>query len=741
MGFPSSYVLIETASLRRSEQSPHLTNSLDQLIILSTISKRMNADPSRYFNRELSWLEFNQRVLGEAQDNDNPLLERLKFLAITASNLDEFYMVRVGGLQWMQQAGKSQRDPSGRNASEQLTAINESAVKIVADMYRCFLADVEPALAAEGITRYRDTGLSERQLIALRKIFEQEILSVVSPLAITTDRQFPLLVNLALNLCVRLAPATSDDQPRFAIIPCPRSATRRLTLPSERGYDYILLEDAIEHFLLDFFPGMEIQQCIPFRISRNADISVREDSAADLMVEIQGVLAARRESDCVRLELSATADETTLRFLMESLNIDETRVTRVPGPIDLSCFFGLSEIQGFDALRDPHWPPQASPDVDPKQSMFENIADHDILLHHPYDQFDPVIRLLQEAADDPDVLAIKQTLYRTSENSPIVAALRRAAEKGKHVTAVVELKARFDEARNIEWARHLEQANVQVIYGVQGLKTHAKTCMVVRREPTGIQRYLHFGTGNYNEKTARLYGDISLLTCDEPLGRDVAAFFNAITGFSHPIEFRKLEAAPLTLRDRLLELIAGETERKRQGQRASIVAKLNSLVDPDVIDGLYEASQAGVMVRLNVRGICCLRPGVAGLSENIQVVSIVDRYLEHARIAYFYHGGDEQVVISSADWMPRNLDRRVELLVPVDDVACQKRLIAILETYFDDNVKATWLQPDGSYQPVAGKPPFRCQSVHYEEACDRVRAAKESSRNVFIPYRSEEELD
>jgi polyphosphate kinase len=701
----------------------------------------MNADPSRYFNRELSWLRFNQRVLREAQDNANPLLERLKFLAITASNLDEFFMVRVGGLQWVQQAGKVQHDPSGRTASEQLTAIGESATEIVAEMYRCFLDDVEPALAAEGITRYSDSGLSERQLGALRNIFEQEILPVVSPSAITEDRPFPLLVNLALNLCIRLGPVEGDDAPRFAIIPCPRAATRRLTLPSERGYAYILLEDAIEHFLLDFFPGMEIQQCVPFRISRNADMSVQEDAAADLMIGIREILAARRDSDCVRLELSSTADDTTLQFLMESLKIDETQVTRVPGPIDLSCFFGLSEIQGFESLRDPDWPPQASPDIDAKQSMFENIADHDILLHHPYDQFDPVIRLLQEAADDPDVLAIKQTLYRTSKNSPIIAALQRAAENGKHVTAVVELKARFDEARNIEWARHLEHANVQVIYGVQGLKTHAKTCMVVRREPTGVQRYLHFGTGNYNEKTARLYGDISLLTCDEPLGRDVSAFFNAITGFSHPIEFRKLEAAPLTLRDKLVELISGETERKRQGQHAKIVAKLNSLVDPEIIDRLYEASQAGVSVKLNVRGICCLRPGVAGLSENIQVVSIVDRYLEHARIAYFHHGGAEQVVISSADWMPRNLDRRVELLIPVDDIACRKRLVAILETYFSDNVKATWLQPDGSYKQIQGATPFRCQSYLYEEACNRVRAAKESSRNVFIPHRAEEELD
>jgi polyphosphate kinase len=371
--------------------------------------------------------------------------------------------------------------------------------------------------------------------------------------------------------------------------------------------------------------------------------------------------------------------------------------------------------------------------------MFDTIARRDILLHHPYESFEPVVRLVEEAADDPDVLAIKQTLYRTSRNSPVVAALCRAAEKGKHVTAIVELKARFDEERNIEWARNLEQASVQVIYGVKGLKTHAKLCIIVRREPHGIQRYVHFGTGNYNEITARIYGDVSYFTNDEELGADATSFFNAVSGYSQPQQFRKIEAAPMGLRDRLLEMIEIETQRKQQGQKAYIAAKLNSLVDSRIIDALYTASQAGVRIQLNVRGICCLRPGVPELSENITVVSIVDRFLEHSRIIYFYHGGDERVFISSADWMPRNLDRRVELLVPVEDAASRRRLISILDVYFRDNVKGRVLRQDGTYDRVRAKrkaKKVRCQELFYEEACDALKRAEQSRRTTFEPYRA-----
>jgi polyphosphate kinase len=440
------------------------------------------------------------------------------------------------------------------------------------------------------------------------------------------------------------------------------------------------------------------------------------------------------------LEVPADASDTTCRFLQCCLDVPDGILTKTPGPLDLAAFMRLSELPGFDNLKNESWPPKPSPNVDLRSTMFEVIARRDVLLHHPYESFEPVVRLIEEAADDPDVLAIKQTLYRTSRNSPVVAALCRAAEKGKRVTALVELKARFDEERNIEWARSLEQASVQVIYGVKGLKTHAKVCIIVRREPHGVQRYVHFGTGNYNEITARIYSDISYMTNDEELGADAISFFNAVSGYSQPQQFRKIEAAPAGLRDRLLEMIETETQRKQQGQRAYITAKMNSLVDPAIIEALYTASQAGVKIQLNVRGICCLRPGVKGLSDNITVVSVVDRFLEHSRIVYFYHGGDERVFISSADWMPRNLDRRVELLVPVDDTASRRRLISILDVYFRDNVKARVLQPDGSYTKVRmsgrRKKPVSSQQVFYDEACDALKRAEQSRRTTFEPYRA-----
>jgi polyphosphate kinase len=523
------------------------------------------------------------------------------------------------------------------------------------------------------------------------------------------------------------------------VIPFGRAASRFITLPTDGRYEYILLEDVVALYAERFFPGEPIVECVPFRITRNADMSVREDLTSDLLSEMKQVLDARKKSDCVRLEIADRATPVLLDFLKSVHEIGDESVYRLPGPLDLAALMRLTDTQGADHLRYPPWPPQPSPDVDLRAGLFETLGTRDVLLCHPYDSFDPVERLVQEAADDPEVLAIKQTLYRTSRNSPIVASLARAAENGKHVTAIVELKARFDEARNIAWATNLEQAGVQVIYGVRGLKTHAKLCIIIRREPHGIQRYLHFGTGNYNEITARLYTDISYMTCDRDLGADATAFFNAVSGYSQPQHFRKLEAAPIGLRDKLLEMIGSETERCKQGQGGRILAKLNALSDPQVIDGLYAASQAGVEIRLNVRGVCCLRPGVPGLSENITVVSIIDRFLEHSRILFFHHGGDERYFISSADWMSRNLDRRVELLIPVDDPAARKRLAVVLETCLSDNVKARRLQPDGSYERV--KPPrrtrpIRSQEVLYENACRAVRDAEQSRRTVFIPHRA-----
>ena len=461
------------------------------------------------------------------------------------------------------------------------------------------------------------------------------------------------------------------------------------------------MEDLVALHVGRFFPGETIAHCVAFRITRNADLSIRDDIAHDLLAEIEEVLDERKLGACVRLEISADADPQITAFLRQALNVEEGDIYALPGPLELGGFMRIADLDGFANLKYEPWPPRISPDVDFGAGMFNVIARKDVLLIHPYESFEPVVRLIEEAADDPDVLAIKQTLYRTSRNSPIVAALERAAEKGKYVTAVIELKARFDEARNIEWAKNLERAGVQVIYGVKGLKTHAKICIIVRREPHGIVRYVHFGTGNFNEITARIYSDVSLMTSNEEFGADATDFFNAITGFSLPQRFRKIDAAPIGLRERIVEMIDAETERKNHGQKARIYAKLNSLVDPEIIESLYRASAAGVEIKLNVRGICCLRPGVPNLSKNIAVVSIIDRFLEHSRILYFHHGGDRRVFISSADWMPRNLDRRVELLVPVEDAALKDRLLLTLKTYFKDNIKSRSLLPDGRYERVA----------------------------------------
>jgi polyphosphate kinase len=609
------------------------------------------------------------------------------------------------------------------------------------ELYRCYLRDLQPQLARAGIRRMMPGELSERQAAAIDHVFTEEVSSVLSPIAVSSPDDFPLLANQKLNVCVRLAPSTDDPAaPRFAVIPFGETLPRFITLPSDGGYEFILLEDVVCLFVGRFFPGEEIVECVPFRLTRNADLGVDEFHADDLVAGMEEVLDARKHSDCVRLEVSQDVTSALFGFLRQTLEVDDADVYSLPGPLDLSALMQLTGLPGFAELSYDPWPPASSPDVDPTKRLVDVLVPgRDLLLYHPFDSFEPVQRFVEEAADDPDVLAIKQILYRTSPQSPMVAALARAAEQGKYVTAIVELKARFDEARNIEWARNLEKAGVHVIYGIKGLKTHAKVCIVVRREPQGIQRYVHFGTGNYNEITARLYTDVSVMTCDDDLGRDAVSFFNAITGYSQPQAFSMIEAAPLRLRERLLEMIEVETQHARQGRRAAIMAKMNSLGDPQVIDALYEASQAGVPIQLNVRGICCLRPRVPGLSDNVRVVSIVDRFLEHSRILYFYHGGDERTFISSADWMPRNLDRRIELLVPVEDTAARRRLIGILETCFRDTVKAREIRPDGQYErilPPDGGEAVRSQEALYRQACDRATRSQRSQVTVFEPHQS-----
>jgi len=759
---------------------------------------------AKFVNRELSWLEFNQRVLDEARDADVPLLERLKFLAITSSNLDEFFMVRVGGLHLLAREKPARRDPSGRTPDEQLAAVSERTHRMTAEQYACYRDELEPQLAAGGVRRVRAGELNAKQAQAVQTVFDEELFAVLSPMAVTGPDDFPLLVHGTLNVLVQLAPAAAESrveggesrarkfqQPgsrrsevggrksevgksveflrppnselgspisdlrspisdlrpptsagmRFAVIPFGPATTRFITLPSDGGYSYMLLEDVVAMFIERFFHGETIIDCVPFRITRNADIGTRDDTASDLLAEMEEVLRARKESDCVRLEIDDAVTPAGLEFLQTTLRLADRGVYRANGPLDLAAFMRLAGLQGFDSLKYDDWPPQPSLMVDAAADIFEVVRDHDVLLHHPYESFEPVLRLIESAAADPDVMAIKQTLYRTSRNSPIVAALIRAAEAGKSVTAIVELKARFDEARNIEWAKDLERAGGQVIYGVMGLKTHAKACLVVRREPHGIQRYVHFGTGNYNEITAKLYTDVSLLTCDRELTADAVNFFNAVTGYSQPQQFHKIEAAPLGLRPKLLELIHSETERKRHKQEARITAKLNSLVDPELIEALYEASQAGVAIKLNVRGICCLRPGVEGLSENIKVVSIIDRFLEHSRIFRFHHGGADLVYISSADWMPRNLNRRIELFVPVEDPKCRKRVVGILNAAFRDNVRGRVLLPDGTFQPPRrprGGKRFRSQEELYRQVRDSVKQAEQSRTTVFVPHRAPE---
>ena len=699
----------------------------------------MTSDSVKFFNRELSWLEFNQRPLDQATCATVPLLERLKFLAITSSNLDEFFMVRVGGLQLQLEQHVVWTDPAGLTVAQQLSAIYDRVRRMVASQYDCFLDSIEPGLQTAGIQRIRMQSASPKAREFAERMFQEEIYPVLSPMAIDPESPFPLLGNQSLYLCIALKVDTAEPSRRYAIMPLGKVLSRFVTLPSDQGYSYMLLEDVVTSMVHRYFPSEDVEEVATFRITRNADVSVREDGAADLMSGMQQVLYQRRTADCVRLEIDLDCSQAMVDYLRERLEVDHRDVFRVKGPLDLSAMMQLCSLDGYAALHDSPWPAQASPLVDLTQSLFSTIGEKDVLLSHPYESFEPVVRLIEEAAADPDVLSIKQVLYRTSRKSPIVAALKRAGERGKYVTAIVELKARFDEARNIEWARELEQAGVQVIYGVKGLKTHAKVCIIVRREPHGIQRYVHFGTGNYNETTARLYSDISFLTCNEELGADASAFFNAVTGYSQPQQYRRIDAAPIGLRKRLLSMIDAETQRKRQGQRGYIAAKLNALVDPEIIESLYRASQAGVTVRLNVRGVCCLRPGVPGLSDNISVISVVDRFLEHARIMYFYHGGDERMFISSADWMPRNLDRRVELLVPIDDFACRKKLMEILDSYFRDNQNAWVLQPDGTYQrlsPDEGDPPVRSQELLYKMAVDAVRQAETTKRTMFEPHLS-----
>jgi polyphosphate kinase len=559
-----------------------------------------------FFNRELSWLEFDQRVLEIAEDESVPLLDRLKFLSITASNLDEFFMVRIGGLRMLAGENIRKKDPSGLTPSQQIERVGKRVREIIAEQHACFSTKLEPALIAADIKRVLPQDLEESHRDLCTSIFSNELFPVLTPVSISAQRPFPLLKGGLIHFLILLKSHETDSSaPLYAVVPIPENLHRFVSLPTrEKGYKYILIEDLIGMHLDKLFTGETIVEKIRFRITRNADMSVQEDLASDLLSQMEAVLDARKRSDCVRLEIDTQVSRAALRYLRAKLGIDPELVFMIDGPHNYASFMNLTSLEGYDHLR---YEPQRQfrPNtIATAKNLFSLLSQKPVVLYHPYESFDPVVQLITEAAHDPDVLAIKQILYRTSVNSPIVEALKHAAESGKAVTALIELKARFDEARNITWANKLEDAGVQVIYGIKNLKTHAKLCIIVRRETQGIKRYCHFGTGNYNEKTATLYCDISYMTSDDVLGFDASGFFNMITGYSSPTDFRQIEAAPIGLKTRLLELIESETERKRQGEQAHIMLKANSLADIDIITALYRASAAGVPVEINIRGLC-----------------------------------------------------------------------------------------------------------------------------------------
>ncbi len=694
-----------------------------------------------FINREVSWLEFNNRVLAEGLNPDNPLLERLAFLSIVSSNLDEFFMVRVGGLKQLAREGVEKRCPAGMTPLEQLSEISRRTRAMVEEQYRCLNKELLPALAKRQVVRLRPEGMDRRELAVAERYFRDGIFSALTPISLEDLARGPRISGLTLHLAVRLKRSGSrgrKPQVRLGAVPLPRSWSRFFQLPAESGYRYLLFEDLVRHWADRLFKGYEVLESAAFRITRNADLEVGDEDAGDILVAMEGVLRARKLAAPVRLEVEAGASEELTGRLVELFGVEPNQdLYRITGPLDLKPFLRLASP--VDAAADLHYPPfepQPVPAFDEAESLWDVIREKDVLAHLPYESFTPVIDLLRSAAEDPNVLAIKQTLYRTSPESPIIAALEQAALAGKQVTVLVELKARFDEARNITWAKRLTEAGAQVIYGVVGLKTHGKILLIVRREADGTRRYVHLSTGNYNDVTARRYEDLALYTSSSDFGADASNFFNAVTGYSEPRDWRCLAIAPGGIRERLGELIDREVERASAAQPGLIQLKMNSLADPKMIERLYRASQRGVRVRLCVRGICCLRPGVPGLSENIEVLSLVDRFLEHSRIYFFRNGGDEEVYLSSADFMGRNLDRRLEFLFPLRDEAVRKRAVSVLQTVFADNQRAFRLQPDGSYERVAGEPraePVRAQLAFMQEAVAAGEAATLRRLSTFRP--------
>ncbi len=703
--------------------------------------KKEYTKPEYYENRELRWIGFDERILGEARDRENPLFERLKFLSITASNLDEFFMVRVASLQDMVDAKYSKKDLSGMTAQQQLDAIHKRVHALVNSQYSTWQRSLLPGLRQCGLHILSShEELTPEQARYVDSYFVENVYPVLTPMAVDSSRPFPLIVNRTLNLGALLRKKDQEDaELEFATVQVPSVLPRIVPIPSaEDGVrTVVLLEDVIARNMSQLFLSYDVVCVHAYRIMRNADLTIDEDEASDLLKEIQKQLKKRRWGQVIRLEVDEKIDRRLLKILKKEFEIREDGIYRISGPLDLTFLMKMYALEGFEAYKEPPYTPQPVPELSGKADIFEEIRRGDILMHHPYQTFDPVVDFVRQAAADPDVLAIKQTLYRVSGNSPIIKALAQAAENGKQVSVLVELKARFDEENNIAWAKMLERAGCHVIYGLVGLKTHCKITLVVRREADGIRRYVHLGTGNYNDSTAKLYTDMGLLTCAEPIGEDATAVFNMLSGYSEPAGWNKLSLAPLWLRDRFLSMIRRETEHARNGGAAHIIAKMNSLCDEELIAALYEASAAGVKIELIVRGICCLKVGIPGISENITVRSIVGTFLEHCRAYYFLNGGQEEVYLSSADWMPRNLDRRVEILFPVEKEALKKEVLHMLKIQLQDTLKAQEKQPDGSYERIdrrGGKPALCAQQYFMEYARNRNKIQEDTARSrVFIP--------
>lgn len=695
-------------------------------------------NPEFYENRELSWIKFDERVLSEAKDKSIPLLERLKFISITSSNLDEFFMVRVASLKDMVHANYKKRDIAGMTAEEQLVAIQMETRKLVETQYGIFARSLVPLLKKEGITimdAYED--LNEEQAEFVDRYFMEAVYPVLTPMAVDASRPFPLIRNKSLNIAALLASKEDEKETVFATVQVPGVLPRLVRIPTEdESVIFILLEQIIERNIDRLFSNYKVLCAHPYRVMRNADMAIDEDEASDLLKEIENKLKLRQWGEVIRLEVENKTDKKLLKFLRSEFKVKDEDIYSIDGPIDLTFLMKMYGLEGYSHLRYASYKPQPVPEIDPEGNLFEAIRKGDIFLHHPYQTFEPVVEFIRQAAKDPDVLAIKQTLYRVSGNSPIISSLAQAAENGKQVTVLVELKARFDEENNIVWAKMLEKAGCHVIYGLVGLKTHSKIALVVRKEEDGIRRYVHLGTGNYNDSTAKLYTDCGIFTCKEAIGEDATAVFNMLSGYSEPESWNRLFLAPYWLRSRFLKLIEREMKIAKQGKPARIIAKMNSLCDPGIIEALYEASASGVKIDLIVRGICCLRVGIPGVSENITVRSIVGNFLEHSRIFYFLHDGAPEIYMGSADWMQRNLDRRVEIVFPILDEELKAKALHILEVELEDNVKARIMQKDGTYAKCdrRGKESVNSQDVFCKEAMEAVAKTEEKqTARVFIP--------